>query len=335
MAIVPALPGLLVTVEVAGEALPEYDCDDSDDQYAISRYIEAPLGTEFEIRSLYQTPYSPTSMVQIDIILDGDYVQAPFLEWGGKDECEGYKYGKATFITEDQLETRRFRFAPLVTEETDQQVTEETKRKISSIGKIELYFYYIEGLEEAKPTIVPRQTTLHDDPINQKAVKATITPGDSLTCRTDLSAPEPRETVTFSQVKTMHEPFAKFTFLYRSTGMSLFIFIYIHLPTYANLLKAVLKSLGIIQRTPTPSPEPDPDPESIAPESMNTDELRAEVLRLRNIQQQLRGIKREREDSAGTMVGENDADIEWTRSQPSKRARRSPGEGDEVICLEE
>ncbi|KAH7084823.1 hypothetical protein BKA63DRAFT_528729 [Paraphoma chrysanthemicola] len=314
MAIAPALPGLLVTVEVDGEALPEYDCDDGDDQNAVSRYIEAPLGTEFEIRSLYQTPYSPTSMVQVDIMLDGDYVQAPFLEWGGKDDCEGYKYGKATFVTEDQSETRRFRFASLVTEETDQQVTEETKRKISSIGKIELYFYYVEGLEEAKPTIVPRQATVHDVPINQKAVKATITPGDSLTCRTDLSAPEPRETVTFSQVKTMHEPFAKFTFLYRST--------------------AILKSLGIIQRTPTPSPEPEPEPESVAPESMNPDELRAEVIRLRNKQQQLMGIKREREDSAVTMVGDHDDDVEWTRTQPSKKARRSPGEGDEVICLE-
>tara|TARA_R110002003_G_scaffold52_6_gene4367 strand:+ start:9195 stop:9821 length:627 start_codon:yes stop_codon:yes gene_type:complete len=208
MAIVPAIPGLVVTVQVAGEDLPEYDYDEAnagnDAQNVASKYIEVPLGSEFEVRSLYQTPYNPASMVQVDIMLDGDYVQAPFVEWGGKDELEGYKYGKAAFITEGQSETRSFRFAALVigmliamrdkqryimltlcTEETEQPVTEGSRQQISPIGQIMLYFYYIEDLEEAELTLLPRRESGGSRPLNQKAVKATLTPGDFLACRTE------------------------------------------------------------------------------------------------------------------------------------------------------
>lgn len=74
-----------------------------------------------------------------------------------------------------------------------------------------------------------------------------------------LSAPEERE-VTYSRVQTAeNEPFAKFTFYYRSAD--------------------ALKSLGIIARTPTPSPEPEPEEKD--PEDMTPEERRAELIRIR------------------------------------------------------
>ena len=79
------------------------------------KYIEAPSGADFEIRTLYKPPYTPPSLVQVDIMLDGNYVQVPLEEWGGKEECEGYKYGKASFIKKGQTSTRNFRFSALVT----------------------------------------------------------------------------------------------------------------------------------------------------------------------------------------------------------------------------
>ncbi|KAF2025120.1 hypothetical protein EK21DRAFT_104199 [Setomelanomma holmii] len=324
MAIVPAIPGLVVTVDVAGEALSEYDyveanIDNAALPYVVSRCIEAPTGAEFAIRSLYKPPHSLHSIVQMDIMLDDNYIQVPFEEWGGKDECEGYRYGKATFITDGHSETRNFRFAAHATEKNDQLVTEDVKRQIYSIGQLALFCYYIEGLNEIKLEQVTLVESEEPAPLSQKAVKAAITPGDWLSCRTILSTSEVRDTITFNQVKIANEPFAKFIFYYRST--------------------AALKSLGIIARTPTPSPEP--EPQARDPSDMSPEELVAEVNRLRastgpnEQQQQLARVKREREKSVTTIVGDSDDDIEWVGTQPAKKARRSPGVEDEVVKLDD
>lgn len=118
MAIVPAPPGLVVTTEVAGDTLPELDhgagANGIDPQAtATAKYIEAPAGAEFEIRYVYSPPYNPTSVAQLDIVMDGDYVQAPYIKWGGKDGCEGYTCGRATFFGEEGMTSGSFRFADL------------------------------------------------------------------------------------------------------------------------------------------------------------------------------------------------------------------------------
>jgi hypothetical protein len=120
MAIAPGLPGLQVTIAVAGEALQEYDYDSTDTgnaqpQDTIRKYIEAPSGAEFEIRTLYVAPFEPPLPVHVDIMLDGDYTQAPYVDWGGKDEREGYCYGQAASMHEGQSHTQNFQFAELNT----------------------------------------------------------------------------------------------------------------------------------------------------------------------------------------------------------------------------
>jgi hypothetical protein len=123
MAIAPGLPGLQVTVAVAGEALPEYDYDNDEGDHverrnATSKYLEAPSGAEFEITTLYTAPYPPLP-IHVDIMLDGDYIQAPWEEWYHKDGCEGYKYGQAASMIEGQSYTQSFQFAELKTGEWD------------------------------------------------------------------------------------------------------------------------------------------------------------------------------------------------------------------------
>jgi hypothetical protein len=118
----PELPGLEVTVEVAGEVLPEFEHDAPNAnhsylQHQVATYIESPAGTQFEIRTLYKAPYDPPLPIHVEIMLDGNYVQAPYLEPGGKEGCEGYKYGKATFMEAGEAETRKFCFAALTTGE--------------------------------------------------------------------------------------------------------------------------------------------------------------------------------------------------------------------------
>jgi hypothetical protein len=66
----------------------------------------------------------------------------------------------------------------------DRPTTEATKRQASSIGQIVLYLYFIEHVEEIVPVEVPTSKPSHVDPISQKALKATVTPGDSLAYQT-------------------------------------------------------------------------------------------------------------------------------------------------------
>jgi hypothetical protein len=118
MAIAADMPGLEVTIEVDGIALPEYDhapVDDRDIATTAIRYVEAPSATDFAIRYLYRPPFTPPSAVQMDIMLDDSYIQAPYIEWGGKEESEGYLCSKSTSSVRGQDFTQGFRFAELRT----------------------------------------------------------------------------------------------------------------------------------------------------------------------------------------------------------------------------
>lgn len=77
MAVIPELPGLHVTVEVEGTALPEHDNGAADMGHAYpqnrtTKYIETPAGEEFEIRMCYQAPFNPPLSVHVEIMLDGN-----------------------------------------------------------------------------------------------------------------------------------------------------------------------------------------------------------------------------------------------------------------------
>ncbi|KAF1830662.1 hypothetical protein BDW02DRAFT_608286 [Decorospora gaudefroyi] len=88
MAIATAAPGLDVTIEVDGTPLPEYEHGPVDDH-------ELPTST-------------------MDIVLDDNYIQAPFVEWGGKEECEGYICSRSTSSISGHHFTQGFRFSELI-----------------------------------------------------------------------------------------------------------------------------------------------------------------------------------------------------------------------------
>jgi len=120
MAIASGIPGLEVTIEVNAAALPEYEhgiIEDDEVATSASRYIEAPPAANFSIRYLFRPPFTPPSAVQMDVMLDGNYVQAPFVEWGGKEECEGYLCSRSTSSTGGHSFTQGFQFAELRTSE--------------------------------------------------------------------------------------------------------------------------------------------------------------------------------------------------------------------------
>ena len=120
MAITTGIPGLEVTVEVDAIALPEHEhvgVEDGEVTTSITKYIEAPPATDFSIRYLYRPPFTPPSAIQMDILLDGNYLQAPFIEWGGKEGCEGYLCSRSTSSAGGRSFTQGFQFAELKTSE--------------------------------------------------------------------------------------------------------------------------------------------------------------------------------------------------------------------------
>jgi hypothetical protein len=48
-------------------------------------------------------------------VLDDSYIQAPYIEWDGKEECEGYLWPKSTLSVGGQDFTQGFHFAELRT----------------------------------------------------------------------------------------------------------------------------------------------------------------------------------------------------------------------------
>lgn len=118
MAISENIPGLDVTIEVDGIALPEYNDESACDKRFLcssSKYVEAPPGAEFAIRYLFRPPFSPPFDVLMDILLDNQYVPVPYFEGGGKDGCEGYVYSKASMKKDGRDFMQKFRFTELST----------------------------------------------------------------------------------------------------------------------------------------------------------------------------------------------------------------------------
>jgi len=181
---------------------PPNGIEDANALSTVSKYIEAPSDSNFEIRTMFKPPFTPQAPVHAYIMLDGNYVLAPLMESASKDACEGYKYAKSTSIVDGTSSTQKFRFSNLMsgksmemvvlpwsatyecTEERDKAISAEAKRKISDIGQIMVFLYYIEGIENAKPAEIPRASSENNETFSQKALKASVTAGDSLTYQT-------------------------------------------------------------------------------------------------------------------------------------------------------
>lgn len=129
MAIVLAVPGLEVTVEVDNVPLPEYqyadeetDQDEEEDALgaehrepadSVTKYIEVTSGAEFSVRMLFKVPLDATMPAHADIYIDNNYIQAPLRETGDVVNLRGYKYAMAMSNEDGQMVTQRFRFSKL------------------------------------------------------------------------------------------------------------------------------------------------------------------------------------------------------------------------------
>jgi hypothetical protein len=139
MAITTGIPGLEVTIEVDAIPLPEYQhglLEDDEVPTSSSKYIEAPPATDFSIRYLFRPPFIPPSAIQMDVLLDDNYVQAPFVEWGGKEDCEGYICSRSTSSIGGHSFTQGFQFVELRTGKLCSQTSRFTMANIAEMRSI-------------------------------------------------------------------------------------------------------------------------------------------------------------------------------------------------------
>jgi hypothetical protein len=71
MAILPECPGLKVGVFAQGRQMQEYDDDEDPSPKAITKYIEAQSGTNFNVVARFKRPFSTRYDVMMRVIIDG------------------------------------------------------------------------------------------------------------------------------------------------------------------------------------------------------------------------------------------------------------------------
>ncbi|KAF3007690.1 hypothetical protein E8E13_009347 [Curvularia kusanoi] len=307
MAIIPAVPGLEVTIEVDNVALPEHQYDDQDAGPIITdsiiTYLEVASGSEFSVRWLLKESFEATRATYASVMLDGSYIHAPLRETGDLDGHRGYKYAMAMSEEAGEVFTQKFRFSEIDIDEQPRSM-EGIKQQLENIGTINVYLYYVVAETERFNPNVPRSNLSQLDPLNEKiSQKCAPTRGDVLTHQASLTVPQLMRSSAFHDVETEPEPFASYTFFYRSTR--------------------ALKSLGIIPRTPSPSRSPTAEPKAESdlrdPEAMTREELIAALSRFRDQDESHVRVKREREDCSDAAGGGQCDEVVWMGTRPAKK----------------
>ncbi|KAJ8111165.1 hypothetical protein OPT61_g6169 [Boeremia exigua] len=294
MAVLPSRPGIKMSIVCDGAALQEYDDNDEEPQpNSVSKYIEAISGAEFAIRGELTPPWQP-STVLLYYYLDQKQVSGRFLKqvnyrvpsWTALEE------GPIT-VVDGQSFLHKYAFAALRVDDTVTTIGSHVLKDIKGMGEITVKAHYVKKLQDVKPT---NNSALSNNikeigGIPEKALK-----GNSLSHQTllvnmrvagyldqalianeSLRAGQPTglvNTASFDYIDPKKQPFATYTFEYRS--------------------KDALKSLLVIPRSPSPVPLEERDVDTLTAEEMR-ELLRRQRERDAAAQtvKQERGIKRE------------------------------------------
>lgn len=123
MAISAGIPGLEVTIEVAGKILKEFDFETPTSSVTTpspdpptnttTKHLEAPSGTEFSIRYTFNEPFTPTFPIHMDVTLDGQIILEPHADIDPKDGRESWVCSSTAYTVDEQAYTQNFRFSEL------------------------------------------------------------------------------------------------------------------------------------------------------------------------------------------------------------------------------
>ncbi|KAK0937568.1 hypothetical protein LTR29_010901 [Friedmanniomyces endolithicus] len=231
MVAVDLLPGIDISITVAGQALLEHEDHDEEQQdRTTTRYVEAVSGQIFEVRITAQKGFrSGGDMLSFRIHVDGSKaINIPALR---NSACSFNSYVHISQgCRQNRSEVRRYCFATLETASDGRTLATESPQ-LNNLGSIVVTVHqkYATGVCEPghgskKPSTIGI--------VAEKALK-----GKALSHSVDFTAPVAckfGESVTAKAVPGLPDPYATIVFRYRSLEM--------------------LKSMSIIPRTPTPPP---------------------------------------------------------------------------------
>ncbi|KAI6787668.1 hypothetical protein KC332_g18181 [Hortaea werneckii] len=262
MAIHPNVPGLTVSIDVAGQDLPEYDGGDAQEASSatVVKYIEAISGAEFGIAFRFDNHVFPFAdhAIAVSVFCDGNGASrklfAPKTTVSGarnfiRDHVEERMNGDNVY--------RALMFSDLETSDAD--VNKGIFGKLKTLGMIVVKWH--------RGRVVPYRRRLAPPPFAGASLAGGRVPeknlkGQAITHQTTYGRDVKRQGVPSFDVESIGEPFATFEFRYRS--------------------HAALQSIGLLPRSPSPIPL----------EDRNIDELNLEETR-----ELLRRQQRQRESS--------------------------------------
>ncbi|KAI8934333.1 hypothetical protein NX059_009069 [Plenodomus lindquistii] len=319
MAVTKKTPELKVQIFVNGAPLEEHhDGDEMTADDAVTAYVEAVSGANFEIRYTFGLQFVAKHDVNCCIEIDGKSVGSPVFDTLHPIQ-KGHVYDRIGEKEEENGKcfVRRFRFVDVeIGGDEVPKLDKESTQRLKNVGTISLKYYWGVAGKDDEPINRRTPSQWERKVIPEKALK-----GSTLSHQASVGPREqtkPRLYCSFQ--RHSREPFATFTFRYRS--------------------RAALKSLLIIPRSPSPVPLEERDVETLTAE-----ESRQLIRRLRQrdrsaVRVKKEGVKREASrERSSTVVGAehvhvDDDDVSFVSEQRKRRLPVSVNEeGVETIDL--
>ncbi|RMY53725.1 hypothetical protein D0865_05106 [Hortaea werneckii] len=317
MAIHPHVPGLTVSIDVAGQDLPEYDGGDTQalPNNAVTKYIQAVSGAQFAISYRFDNSVFAFAdhAIVAHIYCDGNSTSShhfkPKTIHTGLRELIQHRVDPGV---NGDLVFRAMMFSDLTISEAE--VNKNLFKTLKSLGTIVTKWYKGKVMPNNKRSAVPFPlvgASLADGRVPEKNLK-----GQAITHQTTHEIKRKKE--PNYDIQPIGEPFATFEFRYRSHG---------------QCLKALDTSwsMGILPRSPSPIPLEDRNIEDLNPEEMR------ELLRRQQRQRESsevaikREIKRERIEFEDD---DDDGDDVEIVDRPEKKPRLDVDDaGTEVVDL--
>ncbi|KAK0247167.1 hypothetical protein LTS09_017689 [Friedmanniomyces endolithicus] len=271
MVAVDLLPGIDISITVAGQALTEHEDHDEEQQDRTAiRYIEAVSGQIFEVRIAAQKGFrSGGDVLSFQVHVDGSkVVDEPLLR---NSDCISGDHVIASAGSQSSASVRRYRFAALGIASEGPKAAHETSQ-LKNLGSIVVTIHQMHMTGAGKAKRSSKDLSTHGV-VSEKALK-----GQALSHSIDFTAPAASGTVHFFKVKRVQglpNPYATVIFRYRSIE--------------------ALKSMLIIPRTPTPPPLQEREYDSIDRQDVLELQRQLKAMKekhkLRNVK-----VKRERTD---------------------------------------
>ncbi|KAI6867216.1 hypothetical protein KC338_g3268 [Hortaea werneckii] len=311
MAIHPKVPGLTVSIDVAGQLLPEYDGGDAQEvaNNTVTKYIEAVSGAEFAITFRFDNNLFPFAnhAIAASVFCDGNGASRKLF-------APNMTVSDVRHFIRDHVEERRngdavcraLMFSDLETSDAD--VNKGLFNKVKTLGTIVVKWHKGRVVPYTRKLVPPPfvGASFADGRVPEKNLK-----GQAITHQTTYGRDLKRQMAPSFDIESVGEPFAIFEFRYRS--------------------HAALQSMGILPRSPSPTPLEDRNIEDLSPEEMR------ELLRRQQRQRESskipikREIKRERIESEDD---DDDGDDVEIVDQPEKKRRLdADAAGTEVVDL--